>query len=245
MDVGTYMPESRKNVRQWQNLGPSSIACCTSLGNSTVLKQANSNLMHPSVPTLCLLDSLAERGWVGTPRSAIPACDNGVVAEYDSRRPLSNKRYLQCLHILPQLFDAGLAFTSGKPSTYYAFILRSRKLPDGDKPMAELKKLIEDADDSGKDGFSLPILPITAALAPIADEDEIAIELEIPSELILDSDGVVEDQPSPSGIRVPAAAAASPGHDHVNVANSDSEIAPSDGNDGNGDHDSGGERIEP
>ena len=131
MDWGACVTSDRPKFLQWENAGSSLIENCTSLRNPQVLKPSI-DLLHPRAPCLSLLDALQERGWLG--KSQTCTHSEGSVLEFDRRKPMKNKRYFQCLLMSFDLYRAGVAeFKSGKPSTYYEFLLRKRKLPDPDK----------------------------------------------------------------------------------------------------------------
>ena len=89
---------------------------------------------------------------------------------------MKNKRYFQCLLMSFDLYRAGVAeFKSGKPSTYYEFLLRKRKLPDPDQKMADLRKELNAEADLDKQ-FPVPVLPVPTPAA-LDDDCEIAWDL--------------------------------------------------------------------
>ena len=201
MDWGAYTPDDRRRFLQWDHV-PSSIESCTALINPMVLKPPTGiDLMHPGIPALCLLDCLAERGWTGTPRLVTHTAGDGA-AVYDNRRPFTKKRYFQCLIVLPELFNCGISeIISGRPSTYYAYILRFRKLPPPGRPMkclqADIKRAAGHDDDMPPMRVLLP--PGPAPVAPIYNEIAIDEPLDDQPAAVEPADvepAAVDDEPS-------------------------------------------------
>lgn len=170
------VPGDRCKFLQWDHLGESSNDGCFVIGNPRTL-QPHFDLMDNAVPTLMLLDSLGDRGWEG--RQQITTHNDESPLVYDCRKPLSKRTYFQCLVVSAQLFEAGVQFKSGRPSTYYAYVLKFRRVPAIDQSMACLRKAIQHAD--GISDVDWP--PVSAPVAPrppIADDDEIAWDEPMP-----------------------------------------------------------------
>ena len=170
-----FSPSDRRNFLQWDNHGQSELyESCISLRNPRVLKP-NIDLLHRSCPTLCLLDALAERGWLGRPKKATHAATSELV--YDDRQPMAKRSYYQCLVVHDEFFQAGIIeFRSGHPQTYYAYMLKYRRLPPDDKTMKQLQDYMNKTAQSEP---LLPALPVPdlaqpAAIAEADSSDEIA-----------------------------------------------------------------------
>ena len=167
-------PDDRPHVLRWHNAGQSGLYdCCISLRDPKPL-MPDIDLLNHACPALCLLDALAERGWTGIPKVVVHTANSDLV--FDRRKPMEKKRYYQCLLIHEELFQADLAeFRSGRPQTYYAYILKYRKLPPVNKPMKQLQDDMKARDD----GHDLrPPLPVLMPTQPISfnESDEIVCD---------------------------------------------------------------------
>lgn len=145
------------------------------------------------VPVLALLDALDGLGF----RSA-----EGQVRhtrrgkQYDGRNLTSKRFYLQCVLAIPDLSKAGVsAFDSGRPGSYYALLLKSKKLPPpgiSDKDCKKQLALLSDdvvamhlLDEAVPPAaFAQPQAP-PAAAPPLLDLDSVAgdPEEEVPEAL--------------------------------------------------------------
>ena len=176
---GACVPEDRCKYLQWDHLGDSSIDECFVIGNPRVL-QPHFDLMDKAVPTLTLLDSLDSLGWERKQQLTTHSDESPLV--YDCRKPMSKKCYLQCLIVSAQLYEKGVTFKSGRPSTYYAYILKFRRVPSNNQSMAVLRKAIQDADGVSDDEWLHVPAPALAAppRPPLADDDDIAWDEPMP-----------------------------------------------------------------
>ena len=156
------------------------------------------DLMRSDAPTLALLDYLDGRGWEGQSTLATHNASSSLI--YDNRKPVTKKRYFQCLIICDSLFAAGITeITSGRPQTYYAYILKYRKLPAPGRSMQDLLKEINGA--AGDEDFvPLPFVS-TVAPAPVAIDDEIAADIGDTIMEIPPSPLAAEPEPTPDPIR--------------------------------------------
>lgn len=159
-DFGQCEPSSREEFLQW-SARPSASSGCTCLQDpQALMPDASISIMDRGMPTLCLLDSLSHAGWAGQPRLVTHTPDSAKV--FDVRRPLGKKDYLRCIIVLGELFSAGIVeLRSGRPKTYYRFVLRFKKLPADDANMTALKKALGDCDDEVP-VFSVPAVPLPA-----------------------------------------------------------------------------------
>ena len=173
------VPADRPNILCWQHIGESTYESCLSLRNPKVLQPDGMHLLDKSIPVLSLLDGLSERGWVGALRGTIHSLHADKV--FDSRKPLSKRRYFQCLIILDELLAPGTginAIRSGLPQTFYAYIIRLRKLPPPGQTMKQLQADLKDLQDGECDlGPQLPALPLPVASADAGLDAEAMAEI--------------------------------------------------------------------
>ena len=132
----------------------------------TLMPDPTLSLMSPNIPTLCLLDALAELHWTGRPGIAVHApC---AETKFDNRQPVSKQDYLRCLIVLDDLIAAGvIEFKSARANTFYSYILRYRKLPPAGASMKALKQAM-DEDDSELPALAAPMVPVPP---PVLDRD--------------------------------------------------------------------------
>ena len=147
--------ESRKQWLSWQTK-PSAIEGCLAMHSPRILAPQH-KLSHRSVPVLCLVDALEAAGLVGTKRKTTHSPDGS--AEYDCRSLPSKRTYLQAVLACEELFEAGVPqFASGHSSSYYAVLLRTKKLPDPAAGAVAYKKQLAslDGDELGLKLLSRP-----------------------------------------------------------------------------------------
>ena len=91
VEFGHWTPGDRSNFKQWTPEASSEDSCVVRLRDPVTLKpNPEWTLMHEKMPTLVLLDALADSGW--NPKSGIVEHAPGSDAkEYDSRKPRSKK----------------------------------------------------------------------------------------------------------------------------------------------------------
>jgi hypothetical protein len=78
------------------------------------------------IPVLCLVDALQSDGW--TPHAGRVFHERGSEKQYDCRHLPRQRRYLQCLLLLPTLLKARvLGFPSGCPAAWYHLLMRVQK----------------------------------------------------------------------------------------------------------------------
>ena len=198
IDFGQLEPSSREDLLQW-SARPSDcgISSHTTLHDPQALRpNASLSLLDRGMPTLCLLDWLSEAGWVGQSRLITHTPDLPKV--FDDRTPLAHKDYLRCVIVIDDLYAAGIAeLRSGRPTTYYRFILRFKKLPDAHASMAALQKLLADDDNEDPPEYAVPEFPDPVVPARLADEG-----------IVMFSSG--EDEPGPSSHLPPVPAPGTP-----------------------------------
>ena len=97
-DFGKWAPCDRQNIIEWST-GESSAHGCVSLMNPrTLMPDPTLSLMSPNIPTLCLLDALAELHWTGRPGIAVHTpCAEKV---FDNRQPVSKTNICDALLFL-------------------------------------------------------------------------------------------------------------------------------------------------
>jgi hypothetical protein len=96
---------------------------------------------------------------------------------FDGRKRLGKATYFKCVLSSDVIFAAGVdCFGSNKSSTFYAYLLRFRKLPEPKKTAAELQKLINDADQPGDfSALDVPpssVPPANPNIACLSDEED-------------------------------------------------------------------------
>ena len=172
-----FSPDDRPNILRWENHGQSELYdSCISLRNPKPL-QPDVNLLSKSCPVLCLLDALAERGWHGRSQRFVHGSNSELL--YDQRQPMGKKVYYQCLIVQAELFQAGIVeFRSGHPQAYYAYMLKFRRLPPGDRTMKQLQDDMKNKAGSDYDLLlpDLPVPDIQPAITGAASDIEIAWE---------------------------------------------------------------------
>ena len=100
---------------------------------------------------------------------------------FDSRNAVKAKSYFRCVMSSDLLYLHDIdEFKSGRPKTYYDYILKFRKLPERNRTMkqlrAEIDRAVEDASDFAvEDASDLQPMAIPKAV-PIAADDGFAIE---------------------------------------------------------------------
>ena len=175
-DWGECCPDDRRKSLQWEAV-PSDIDGCTTLLNPHVLN-CSIPLTDPRCPALCLLDALHEQGWVCVSRIATHSSDAEKM--FDSRNAVKAKSYFRCVMSSDILYLHDVdEFKSGRPKTYYDYILRFRKLPQKNQTMKQLRAAIDRPPDDDSD-FAIEDVPDLQPRAipkavPIAD-DGFAIE---------------------------------------------------------------------
>ena len=162
IDWGACTPKDRSKFLAWELQGPSTIDDCLLLLRPKVLGPAM-DLLDRSAPTLMLLDALADRGWVKCMRITEHNAESSL--HYDCRKPLTKRRYYQCLLLASELYGAGVSFRSGKPQAYYDYILRKRRLPEAGKSMADLIKELKGTSEADAILPPMPAPPEPSALA--------------------------------------------------------------------------------
>ena len=176
-DWGECCPDDRRKFLQWEAV-PSEIDGCTTLLHPRVLECAIP-FTDPRCPALCLLDALHEQGWVGKTSIATHSSDAEKI--FDSRNAVKAKSYFRCVMSSDLLYLHDIdEFKSGRPKTYYDYILKFRKLPERNRTMkqlrAEIDRAVEDASDFAvEDASDLQPMAIPKAV-PIAADDGFAIE---------------------------------------------------------------------
>ena len=180
LEFGAYAAADRSKFLQWEAWPPMIEGYVARLQNPQILRPSSDiDLMSPNCPALCILDYLAEQGWVGQRRVQIHSAAGAADKVYDSRLPVTKTRYLQCVISLPVLFGAGInALPSGRPATFYAYVLRFKRLPLPGKSMKDLRKEISESGEGDTVGPLIPILRPGAFVQPI--DDEIAIDEPLP-----------------------------------------------------------------
>lgn len=156
---------NRHEILVWKHEKDSTYDGCINLTSALAI-QPSMDLLHASIPVLSLLDALARTGWVGEAKTAIHSSALPGARSFDNRNPLSSRRYMQCLLVIDQLYASGIPeLKSGKPQTYYAYVLKFRRLPDG-RPMKDLQQEINQ--HAGANEFDMgPQLPPSLPIAPI------------------------------------------------------------------------------
>ena len=116
LSSGMGVDDVRQVVRKW-DCCESDVDGCISLVSPRAL-QCTLPLSDRKVPTLCLLDSLREQGFVGVLRLVTHNPDGGRF--FDARKPPSKKYYLQCVLGMSDLFAKGvLSFRSDMSQCWY------------------------------------------------------------------------------------------------------------------------------
>lgn len=144
---------------------------------------------------MCLLDALDAAGF----KECKHRChhDANSAKEYDARSIMSKRCYLQCLVALRDLLAAGVSgFPSGQPNSFYALILRHRKVPPLGLGAKEYTKQLGDEDGEAAELAALLDAPTEPPLArgPLALEDSRARDDTIAAE-----DDAEDDAASPAG----------------------------------------------
>ena len=227
LDFGAYTAADRPKFLEWQPAPCDIEGFAARLQHPQILRPPSDvDLMSRKCPTLCILDHLTEQGWVGGRHIMIHTAGDADNV-YDARKSFTRKPYLQCILVLPVLFNAGIdALPSARPATFYDYILRFKKLPPRDKSMKDLRKDINNAGDATDDiGPRLPILKPGAFVDAIDDEIAIDEPLPPPPPAIVGVD-VRSDTAPPADVEVDAPTDDGPctGNEH---SESDSEIAKS------------------
>ena len=132
------------------------------------------------MPILCLLDALADSGWTGVDRIVQHSEEAASDKVFDKRKPLSKRCYLRCMLVLDSLFSRGLmTFKSGRPDTYYRYVLQFARLPPADMNMATANELVKEAQGSEDPDHGYPVvlappLPLVGPVDPdiVASDDE-------------------------------------------------------------------------
>ena len=165
----------RRNILQWDHVGPSSYDDCIALRGPRPIQPVKTTLLD--LPTLSVLERLEAAGWVG--------CNGRVVHTllgakfFDNRRPVSSRRYYQCLLILDELLGPTDSFSSGNSQAFYLYLIRFRKLPPAGATAKQLQSELKKstADDDFDLGPQLPALPLPARPGAAGlDFDELAVD---------------------------------------------------------------------
>ena len=141
LDVGECTPDCRANFMTWTK-SESEIEGCVSWKDPCPLRPPSDwTLSHNSLPSLCLLDALHARGWKGESKIVLHTPHSGLM--FDNRKPLASKAYMRCLLFCDDLFAAGvLEFKSGRPQSFYQWLLRYKALHPADKSMQSLRQIL-------------------------------------------------------------------------------------------------------
>ena len=92
--------KDRGRILQWDHVGPSSsYDNCISLREPKPIQPVKTTLLD--LPTLSIRDRLDASGWDGESRKTKHILEGAKV--YDNRRPVSSRRYYQCLLVLDEL----------------------------------------------------------------------------------------------------------------------------------------------
>ena len=172
--------KDRARILQWDHVGPSSsYDDCISLREPKPIQPIKTTLLD--LPTLSILDRLDASGWDGESRKTKHILEGAKV--YDNRRPVSSRRYYQCLLVLDELLQPTESFYSGNSQAFYSYLLRFRKLPPAGATAKQLQAELKKAstDDEFDMGPQLPPLPLPAAEGPAAsDFDDLAVVMDLP-----------------------------------------------------------------
>ena len=153
---------SRSKMFQWKS-GRSCLRGCLSLVDPVQLAPPGAwTLSHAKMPTLCLLDALREQGF--RPVNRLVEHSTSTSKEFDGRQRVSKSQYFRCVLASGDLFAAGItSFKSNHSQTFYAYLMRFKKLPDPKQTAAQLQKLINDADTDEPCCTELSVRPPAAA----------------------------------------------------------------------------------
>ena len=153
---------SRSKMFQWKS-GRSCLRGCLSLVDPVQLAPPGAwTLSHAKMPTLCLLDALREQGF--RPVNRLVEHSTSTSKEFDGRKRVSKSQYFRCVLASGDLFAAGItSFKSNHSQTFYAYLMRFKKLPDPKQTAAQLQKLINDADTDEPCCTELSVRPPAAA----------------------------------------------------------------------------------
>eukprot|EP00927_Polykrikos_kofoidii_P077883 TRINITY_DN74779_c0_g1_i1.p1 TRINITY_DN74779_c0_g1~~TRINITY_DN74779_c0_g1_i1.p1 ORF type:complete len:377 (+),score=74.07 TRINITY_DN74779_c0_g1_i1:167-1297(+) len=119
--------ESQRKWLRWETRA-SDVDGCLSLHSAKSLGPRG-NLSDRSVLVLLLPDALEAQGY----RGELGKVTHHLVGarQYACRRLESKRTFLQAVLAAGELFAAGVpSFASGRPSAYYALLLKTKKLPD-------------------------------------------------------------------------------------------------------------------
>ena len=140
------------------------------------------------MPALVLLDALQQAGF--EPRRGIVLHRPGVRPQFDCRNPVRKRNYLKCVIASTDLFNDGVeGFKSICSASFYAYLLKFRRLPPEGKSAKELKQLVNGCQD---EDAGPPALRVHAA-QPAA----------LPAPRYVDADIAGDEPPPPLAILPP------------------------------------------
>ena len=106
----------------WE-VSESDVEGCLLLCNPTIVNTV-CKLRDPTCPTLCLLNALRDQGFEGIAEKVDHV--SGGPEYFDSRTPITHKRYFQCVLAQKEIFAAGgCDFSSQMTQVFYDLLLRS------------------------------------------------------------------------------------------------------------------------
>lgn len=130
-------PASRGLWLEWEP-GISDVEGCVNLSKPTPIAPT-AHLSSSDIPVLCLLDALESDGWA--PHAGRVFHERGSKKQYDCRQLPRQRRYLQCLLLLPTLLKAGVVgFPSGLSAAWYELLARVQKQMPANLSAKECKR---------------------------------------------------------------------------------------------------------
>jgi hypothetical protein len=198
---------------------------CLALCNPTLLNSV-CKLRDPACPTLCLLNALRAKEFIGNAEKIYHV--SGGPAKFDSRKPIAHKRYLQCVLAQTEIFAAGgCDFSSQMTQSFYDLLLRSPSKARPDLSAKECQRILSLADGLAP---ALATLDADASVPSVPGSHQ-----QPPSAMFQDDSDVSGDAPNASTnvrARAPVAAAAPVANSQVSASSSSSSSSSSNKNGG-------------
>ena len=114
----------------------SDVGGCVRLHSPEFLRPRGS-LQDDRAPVLALVDALAAGGWQPTQHRVLHRPVPPGVLQYDARDLLAKRLYLQCLLLLPGVFERGQEpFSSTETPLFFRMLKKGRSVPVGLTPAA-------------------------------------------------------------------------------------------------------------
>lgn len=139
------LTEGRRGIYAWK-AHLSDVEGCTHPHGKEILANRSVDLLGSSVPVLCLLDALRQKGFVGIDQVV---CHTAGCLEFDRRQVAGRRAYLQCVLHMEKVLARGVAeFRSVGPISYFLALLHGKRVVrPGLSALAYRKMLAEDRGD--------------------------------------------------------------------------------------------------